>query len=277
MDYTYFNNSNTPEAKNGWFKNFSWDSSNIKNGGSWYSSKTINAVKNLFTGATPEGVYVGIGGIIFDIIGDYSVNMNNALTNNVTERGAFESYSVSDNKNSTRVQRFYNDNVACQPTEIVIDAYVGDCFVNRSNETGDYFQTTLKICQTITNIVPSFSNSVAKVKQKAKNVINTADYAVSLAANIVTALQGISKQRQAFQYVETLRQCQYPVTISLPTLGNFPNMMVKSVKWTQPRESENYSRCSFVFQEWRQTDVLLRKYDLGNPSLTTGTAREVRV
>ena len=274
MDYTYFNNSNTTAEKNGWFKNFSWDSSNIKGDSTF--NKVVNSAKNLFTGATPEGVFVGIGGIIFDIIGDYSVNMNNALTNNVLERGAYNEYYTSSREGNGKISRFYNDNVACQPTEIVIDAYVGECFVDRANETGDYFKTTLKVVNTITNLVPNFSSSVAKVKQKAKDVINTADFAVQLASNIVNALQGISKQRQAFQYVETLRQCQYPVTISLPTLGNFPNMMVKSAKWTQPRESQYYSKVNFVFQEWRQTDVVLREYDLGNSNVTIGGAREVR-
>ena len=277
MDYTYFNNSNNPEKKNGWFKNFSWDSSRIKDGGSWYNGKTVNAIKNLFTGAQPEGVFVGIGGIIFDIIGDYSVNMNNAITNNITERGAFEEYIDIEGDGKVKTSRFYNDNVACQPTEIVIDAYVGECFVDRANESDDNYKTTMNILNTITNIVPNFNNSTVKIKKAVKQTLNTVDFAVQLAANIVSALQGISKQRQAFQYVETLRQCQYPVTVRLPTLGNFSNMMVKSVKWTQPKESQYYSKVNFVFQEWRQTDVVLRQYDLSNPALTTGDDREVRV
>lgn len=237
--------------------------SNIANGSSVneYTAGTIfdrNKWKFNPLKSFGSGISVGIGGIIFDIIGEFSIDMNNSITQNVLEK-------VGAGKTNA-----YNENVAIQPMVVTIEAYVGECVVNRANEEKNIASTVLNAAQIITSLVPNFNNSVKQLKFKAKNLLNTADFALKLVENLRKVLSGDSYQEECFSYVQQLRSLQYPVTLTLPKIGNLDRMMCKSVKWIQPKETENYAKVQFVFQEWCEHSQL-KVYSRSNPNVTKGS------
>lgn len=191
----------------------------------------------------------GLGGFVFDVDGETTVNLTAEITDHFLE------------DNST-----VQDHIAVKPKRVVLNHYVGE-LVHREDES---FETNVqKVVQKLTilnSFLPTLSKAATQITETLrgdnlsgasfKNVtlesINKATDYWAFAKNISPPQ---NKQEQAYLYLKALMEGKFLVSLQTP-FEFINNMAIESVVARQPEKSKYISDFTIQLKEIRTASLL---------------------
>lgn len=215
-------------------------------------SKTINKYF-----VAPHDNY-GIGGFLFDISGDQTVNLDSEITD----------HTIEDN---SQIQ----DHITLRSKKITLRGYVGELvYRDVFGFSGITSKLTGKL-GTIAGLAPNATKGMDQYIGKIGALSNKGDYYYNLVSNKISGITSIwdffngkdqasqTNQQKAFQYFSKLRESKILVSVQTP-FEYFNNMAIESIVALQREESGSVSDFSITLKQMTKAKVKIVAYD---PSL----------
>jgi len=197
----------------------------------------------------------GIGGFLFDISGDYSVNLTSEITDHVIE----------DNSN-------IQDHITIKPKKIILKGYVGELvYRDVYGFSGVVSRLTGKLSNII-GLAPNTAKGADKIIGQINSIANKGDYYYNLISNKISGISSIwdffnvkdqasqTSQQKAFRYFSNLMENKILVSVQTP-FEYMPNMAIESVMAIQREESGDISDFTITLKQITKAKVKLVAYN----------------
>lgn len=192
----------------------------------------------------------GIGGFVFDVEGETTVNLKADITDHYLE------------DNST-----IQDHIAIRPKKVTLRSYVGELiYETEGNETTNVEKAVRKLT-TLSAYLPQVTSTVQQIQElnaedltgvvdslenvTAQTVNKATDY-YTLAQNL---LNGDSAQQDAYMYLKSLMEQKILVSLQTP-FEYMNNMAIESVVARQGEDSKFISDFSITLKQIRIAEIL---------------------
>lgn len=199
----------------------------------------------------------GIGGFLFDIAGDYSVNLTAEITD----------HTIEDNSN-------IQDHITIKPKKIILKGYVGELvYRDVAGFSGIVSKLTGKL-SAVTGLAPNLAKGADKIIGQVNSIANKGDYHYNLISNKISGITSIwdffngkdqasqTNQQKAFKYFSNLMENKILVSVQTP-FEYMPNMAIESVMAVQREESGYISDFTITLKQITKAQVKIVAY---NPS-----------
>lgn len=190
----------------------------------------------------------GVGGFVFDIEGETSVNLTAEITDHYTE----SNFSIQDH-------------IAVKPKKLTLKNYVGEVSYIQDENTNTIPQ---KLTQKITAI-SEFLPELAKAEEQFYSILadlqlgdikNTVSDITNNSANLWGFVQNTmpteTRQTQAYAFFKALYEKKILVSVQTP-FEFMSQMAIESIIATQPEESKSISNFTIVLKEIRFASTLV--------------------
>lgn len=193
----------------------------------------------------------GLGGFVFDIEDETSINLQADITDNFLEDG-------------TTVQ----DNISIRPKRLTLRRYVGELVYSpENNKAASIAQKVTQKLTTLGSFLPALSTATSQAKgliEDARSGSLSLDSISFESINKVVDFWGLaqnlvgisnSKQAQAYAYLSALWENKILVSVQTP-FEFMSNMAIERVDFYQLGESDSYSDISITLKQIRTVQLL---------------------
>lgn len=190
----------------------------------------------------------GLGGFVFDIEGDTTINLTAEITDHYIE-------------NNSAIQ----DHIAIKPQKISLHNYVGEVVYRLDNTTNTPTQNVTQKLTVLNEYVPILSAAATQAYNLSQsnnlidtltnsfnksNIQSTVSSAASLWENIKNLAPTTSKQQQAYMFFKAL--FEQKILVSLQTPFEFiSNLAIEAIAATQTEDSKYISDFSITLKKIR--------------------------
>lgn len=224
----------------------------------------LDLLINDFTGylVTPANAF-GMGGFLFDVEGDTTVNLDAEITDHFLE-------------DNSAIQ----DHIALRPKRFTLKGYVGELVDEIETGTLGFVQKAVKKLTVLSAILPTLSQATQQAKEFLEapsletlklNDLSTATDYWAVAKNLAN---GTSKQQQAYQYFKALWEQKLLTSVQTP-FEFVANMAVVSVVAVQDETTRTVSDFTIVLKQIRTVSELTvaqpQQYGPPAPGLSSPT------
>ncbi len=222
------------------------------------STVSFNQIINNFTQyiVTPLNAF-GLGGFVFDVEGETTVNLNAEITDHWIE-------------SNTTIQ----DHIGIRPEKITLKNYVGELVDRKDSATNTPIQNVTQKLTVLSQYLPQLSEQAQQAYDVLKGSTTLADIqnlSVSQLTNEATSLwaltqnlnPGASRQQQAYLYFKALFQQQMLVSLQTP-YEFITNMAIESVVATQGENSRDLSEFTITLKQLRFASSITVAFDPTN-------------
>ncbi len=181
----------------------------------------------------------GIGGFVFDYLGDINVSMDADITDHYAE-------------DNTAIQ----DHVAIRPIEVVMRGFVSELTLPKPQGVVGALaaaQSALAQVQAyLGKYTPGVTQTLASAITKVQSTVNTINQTMAKAQNIISLFPGApptsSKQAKAYSQLFTAMQQKLPMTIDTP-YRVLHNMLIKRLAFAQPEDTKSWSDITVTLKQ----------------------------
>lgn len=181
----------------------------------------------------------GIGGFIFDYLGEVNVSMDADITDHYAE-------------NNTAVQ----DHVAIRPIEVTMKGFVSELVLPKAQGVVGALAAAQSALTQVPAYLQKYTPGVTQTLQKAvtqvQNTVNTINQTLAKAQNIISLFPGApptaTKQAKAYSQLFTAMQQKLPMTIDTP-YRVLNNMIIKRLTFVQPEETQSWSDITVTLKQ----------------------------
>lgn len=218
-----------------------------------------NALNNYIV--RPSNAF-GLGGFVFDIEGETTINLRTEITDHYLE-------------DNTTVQ----DHIAVKPKKVTLKSYVGELVYRPEGNETTFVEKAVRKLTVLNSFLPELTSASQAIKDlRSKDVrsvidnvgsnitsqtINKAVDYYSLARNI---LNTDNKQQQAYMYFKALMEQKIIVSLQTP-FEYVSNMAIESITAYQGEDSKFISDFTITLKEIRTVELL--GADIGASQYTT--------
>lgn len=198
---------------------------------------------------TPLNAF-GLGGFVFDIEGDTTMNLSTDITDHYLE----------DN-------RTVQDHIAVRPKRVILKSYVGELVYREDTQSNTPVQQVVRKLTTVSQFLPTLSQAATQAKEfidskrastlslgdiTLESVNKTLDY-WSAVKNIAGAIG--NNQQAAYQYFKALMEQKILTSVQTP-YEFLPNMAIESIVAIQSEKSRYISDFSITLKQIRMVQEL---------------------
>lgn len=197
----------------------------------------------------------GIGGFLFDVSGDQTVNLQAEITD----------HTIEDN---SQIQ----DHITLKPKKIILRGYVGELvYKDAFGFSGLVSKLTGKL-SAITGLAPNLTKGMDQYIGTINSIANKGDYYYNLISSKISGISSIwdffngkdnasqTKQQKAFKYFSNLMQNKVLVSVQTP-FEYFNNMAIESIVALQREESGDISDFSITLKQITKAKVKVVAYN----------------
>lgn len=187
----------------------------------------------------------GIGGFIFDYLGEISVAMDADITDHYAE-------------DNTAIQ----DHVAIRPIEVVMKGFASELTLPKPQGVVGALATAQSALTQVDAYLGKYTPGVTQTLQRAitkvQSTVNTINQTLAKAQNIISLFPGAppvaTKQAKAYSQLFTAMQQKLPMTIDTP-YRVLHNMIIKRIAFTQPEETKYWSDITVTLKQINFVDI----------------------
>lgn len=191
----------------------------------------------------------GLGGFVFDIEGETTVNLNTEITDHFLE-------------DNTTVQ----DHIAVKPKKITLKSYVGELVYREDQSTNTPVQQAVRKLTTVSEYLPLLADGARQITDLRRedvenfslreNITSKTINKVSDYWSFVKNLQGSnSRQQQAYMYFKALMTQKILVSVQTP-FEYMNNMAIESITAIQTEQTNSMSDFSITLKQIRTAEIL---------------------
>lgn len=195
----------------------------------------------------------GLGGFIFDIEGDATVNLNTEITDHFTE-------------DNVAIQ----DHIAVRPKKVTLRNYVGELVYRLDKDNNTPLQKVVRKLTILNDLLPDLSAAAAQAKAIYEDGIGSIGLDSITGANISKAADlwstvknltpPVEKQAQAYMYFKALMEQKILVSVQTP-FEFMANMAIESIIAYQAEESRYISDFTITLKQIRLAPTQVVAYD----------------
>ena len=216
---------------------------------------------------TPLNAF-GLGGFVFDIEGETSVNLNAEITDHYLE-------------DNSAVQ----DHIAIRPKKVVMKSYVGELVYREDDSTDTFVQKAVQKLTTLTAYQPSLAQSAQQLIDFVKEgkvgdlsldniTLETVNKTTDYWAFVKNLGSPVSRQQRAYMYFKALMEGKFLVSVQTP-FEFMNNMAIESVVAIQSEDSRFISDFSITLKQIRTVSILSVQKNDGRYNTREGTPEEL--
>ncbi|PHS61064.1 MAG: hypothetical protein COB09_19135 [Thalassobium sp.] len=186
----------------------------------------------------------GLGGFVFDIEGETTVNLSTEITDHFLE-------------DNSSVQ----DHIAIRPKKITLKGFVGELTFDGGEEDDGIVQTVTRKLTILSAFLPTLSAAAEQLVVRDREVNstesgeNTVNNIADYWAFIKNITPPISKQEQAYRYFKALMEQKILVSVQTP-FEFMTRMAIETVTARQGADSRFISDFSITLKEIRTVSLL---------------------
>lgn len=181
----------------------------------------------------------GIGGFLFDYLGDVNVSMDADITDHYAE-------------NNTAIQ----DHVAIRPIEVVMRGFVSELTLPKpQGVVGALAAAQSALAQVnayLGKYTPGVIQTMGKAITQVQNTVNTINQTLAKVQNIISLFPGAppaaTKQAKAYSQLFTAMQQKLPMTVDTP-YRVLHNMIIKRIAFVQPEDTKSWSDITVTLKQ----------------------------
>lgn len=200
----------------------------------------------------------GIGGFLFDIPREDSIDLPTDVTDHFTENNSF-----------------INDHVVNQPIRLRLSGFQGELIFERPSGIAGAAQQIQNRLETVEAYLgertPGAVQRAQEIVGQAQSVIATINQTLDRVQNVIGLIDGqegpeLTRQQRAYNQLVAFRSAKTPVTVQTPW-AYFDNMIITSIAFVQAEDSQDYSDITVSLKEFRvaQTQTVSFDEDLFPP------------
>ncbi len=181
----------------------------------------------------------GIGGFVFDYLGEVSVSMDADITDHYAE-------------DNTAIQ----DHVAIRPIEVVMRGFISELTLPAPQGVVGALAAAQSALTQVDAYLGHYTPGVVQTFQKSitqvQNTVNTINRTLAKAQNIISLFPGAppaaTKQSKAYSQLFTAMNQKLPMTIDTP-YRVLKNMLIKRIAFAQPEDTKSWSDISVTLKQ----------------------------
>lgn len=191
----------------------------------------------------------GLGGFVFDVEGETSINLSTEITDHYTEK-------------NVAIQ----DHIAIRPKKITLKTYVGELVYRLDGSTDTDLQKAIQKLTVVDDYLPRLSSAGQQIKRlldgdqsdlSFNNLLNQASDIWALTKNLNPP---IPRQQQAYMYFKALAEQKILVSLQTP-FEYAANMAIETIIATQSEDSQWISDFSITLKEIRTVSTRNVRFD----------------
>jgi hypothetical protein len=228
---------------------------NARNTANTEFQTSIGLIKNSFAKyiVRPLNAF-GLGGFVFDIEDETTVNLSADITDHYTE-------------SNSSIQ----DHIAIKPKKVTLKNFVGELVFRRDASTDTATQNLVRKLTILNSYLPVLSSAATQARNAYLDGSSTLDAnSISFDASVRKAadLYGIVKnltppikrQEQAYQYFKALMEQKILVSVQTP-FEFMTSMAIESVSAKQSADTQDMSDFTITLKEMRFAQTQTAKFD----------------
>jgi hypothetical protein len=188
----------------------------------------------------------GIGGFVFDYLGEVNVSMDADITDHYAE-------------DNTAIQ----DHVAIRPIEVVMRGFISELTLPKpQGVVGALAATQSALVQVnayLGKYTPGVTQTLSRAVTQVQSTVNTINQTLAKAQNIISLFPGAppaaTKQSKAYAQLFTAMTKKLPMTIDTP-YRVLKNMIIKRITFVQPEDTKSWSDISVTLKQINFVEVL---------------------
>ncbi len=181
----------------------------------------------------------GIGGFVFDYLGEINVSMDADITDHYAE-------------DNTAIQ----DHVAIRPIEVVMRGFISELALPKpQGVVGALASAQSALTQVdayLGKYTPGVTQTLSKAVTQVQSTVNTINQTLAKAQNIISLFPGApptaTKQGKAYSQLFTAMNQKLPMTIDTP-YRVLKNMIIKRIAFTQPEDTKSWSDITVTLKQ----------------------------
>ncbi len=181
----------------------------------------------------------GIGGLVFDVVGESIAQLNAEITDHYTE----------DN-------RALQDHMAIRPKRITLKGYVGELVYGDSGQNNSFVQTLTQKLTVVSSFLPLLSAAATQMQSAGADplastlTLSSTANIYSVVKNSLGAFGNSSKQQNAYSFFQALQS--QAILMGIQTPWEFlTNMAIESIVAIQNEETRDITDFSVTFKQIR--------------------------
>ncbi len=187
----------------------------------------------------------GVGGFVFDYLGEVSVSMDADITDHYAE-------------DNTAIQ----DHVAIRPLEVVMRGFVSELTLPKPQGVIGALATAQSALAQVEAYLGKYTPGVTQTLQgaitKVQSTVNTINQTLAKAQNIISLFPGAppaaTRQAKAYSQLFTAMNKKIPMTIDTP-YRVLHNMLIKRIAFAQPEETKSWSDITLTLKQINFVEV----------------------
>jgi hypothetical protein len=188
----------------------------------------------------------GIGGFIFDYLGEVNVSLQADITDHFAE-------------DNTAIQ----DHVAIRPIKVTMKGFVGELVMPKpQGVVGALASAQSALTQAnayLGTYTPGVAQTLSKAITQVQNTVNTINQTLAKAQNIISLFPGSppasTKQAKAYSQLFTAMVQKLPMTIDTP-YRVLKNMMIEQIVFVQPEDTQSWTDISVTLKQINFVEVI---------------------
>lgn len=194
----------------------------------------------------------GIGGFLFDIPREDSVDLTTDVTDHFTENNSF-----------------INDHVVNKPITLRLSGFQGELIFERPSGIAGAAQQIQNRLETVEAYLgertPGAVQRAQEIVGQAQNAIATINQTLDRVQNVIGLLGGeegpeLTRQQQAYNELTAFRTARTPVTVRTPW-AYYNSMIITSIGFVQAEDSQDYSDITVTLKEFRVAQTQTVSFD----------------
>ncbi len=187
----------------------------------------------------------GIGGFVFDYLGDVNVTLQADITDHFAE-------------DNTAIQ----DHVAIRPIKVTLRGFVSELVLPASQGVVGLLATAQSALTRVEayagKYTPGVTQTLSKAVTQVQDTVNTINRTLAKAQNIISLFPGsppaATKQAKAYSQLFTAMQQKLPMQIDTP-YRVLTNMLIEQITFVQPEETKFWSDISVTLKQINFVEV----------------------
>lgn len=188
----------------------------------------------------------GIGGFVFDYLGEVAVSMDADITDHYAE-------------DNTAIQ----DHVAIRPIEVVMRGFISELTLPKpQGVVGALASAQSALTQVnayLGKYTPGVAQTLSTAITKVQSTVNVINQTLAKAQNIISLFPGApptaTKQAKAYSQLFTAMNQKLPMTIDTP-YRVLHNMLIKRIAFAQPEDTQSWSDITVTLKQINFVDVV---------------------
>ncbi len=188
----------------------------------------------------------GIGGFVFDYLGEINVSMDADITDHYAE-------------DNTAIQ----DHVAIRPIEVMMRGFVSELAMPKpQGVVGALAAAQSALTQVeayLGKYTPGVTQTLSRAVTKVQSTVNNINQTLAKAQNIISLFPGAppsaTKQAKAYSQLFTAMSQKLPMTIDTP-YRVLHNMLIKRIAFSQPEDTKSWSDITVTLKQINFVEVL---------------------